>query len=53
MERNGLESESHPASVRRRTRGWLAVFVVAVIATYHLVLRPLHRTWGATGEEVA
>jgi hypothetical protein len=51
--RDGVPTGSTTASVGRSGSTWLAVLSVgALLAVYHVLLRPWHRTWGATDEEV-
>lgn len=52
-----METEGQTSSRRSQsgptTRVWTAIFVVCVTLTvYHLLLRPWHRTWGASEDEV-
>ena len=45
-------TESATASISRSGGAWIAVLSVGVmLAVYHVLLRPWHRTWGATDEE--
>ena len=38
----------------RRHNGWLILFLLAgLVTSYHILLRPWHRTWGATDEEIS
>ncbi|WP_436926073.1 hypothetical protein [Halosimplex amylolyticum] len=46
-------TESTTASVSRSGRTWIAVLSLgAMLAVYHALVRPWHRTWGATDGEV-
>lgn len=51
--KNGGSTESTTASVSRSGSAWIAALSAGVmLAVYHVLVRPWHRTWGATNEEV-
>ena len=52
--KNGTSTESTTASVSRSGSAWIAALSAGMmLAVYHVLIRPWHRTWGATNEEVA
>ena len=52
--RRGKETtELASTSTRRRDVASILLLLAGVVASYHVVLRSWHRTWGATDEEVS
>lgn len=47
-----MKPSATSTAASQRAGAWLPLMLAGIVVSYHVLLRPWHRTWGATDEEV-